>query len=140
MYYGCLLTCQMAVFYASPSHLSVHIFINCHLHAQWHVTALKQRNLTSRLERDILPCSRSESVTINLGASTFAFDIQVYLLAIYCTRLYSGLHLGRALVNTSAACVLEIFCFCIGKVQLCTFRWCNHMLSIQSASVSKFEV
>ncbi len=70
----------MAVLYASPSHLSVRIIINCHLHAQWHVTASKQRNLTNRLEREILPCSRSESVTINLGASTFAFDIQVCVL------------------------------------------------------------
>lgn len=32
-------------------HLFVHIIINCHLHAQWHVTAIKQHKFTDRLER-----------------------------------------------------------------------------------------
>ena len=77
-----------------------------------------QRNSTNRLERQILPCSRSESVTINLGASTFAFDIQVYLLAIYCTRSYSGLHLDmhysvhpmHVIWRSSAAAVAKYNC------------------------------
>ena len=35
----------------------------------------------------IVPCSRNEAVTVNLGASTFAFDLQVCskVAQVHCT-------------------------------------------------------